>query len=73
MLCSTSVTEHIFRGILAAGAIGVIAYAWPNLWITIIYLPIAVLLMRGCPTCWLLGLVETTWNKFKKPKVRVSE
>lgn len=67
MFCSTSVTQHLLRG-LSALALLLIAFAAPDLaaiWQALAVIA-ALVLMRGCPTCWLVGLVETVYEKRKK-------
>lgn len=62
MFCSRSIGIHLLRG---AGAIMLIAlglvlssiWLWPPLILG------AVLLLRGCPMCWLVGLFETIGQK----------
>ena len=60
MFCSRSVSVHLLRG---AAALMLIAAAF---WLSTIGLVWsfaatvgAVVLMRGCPMCWLIGLFET--------------
>lgn len=60
MFCSRSVTVHVLRG-LAAAALLVLALG-PGLvegWWRVVAIAGAVVLMRGCPACWLLGLIGT--------------
>ena len=60
MFCSPSVTQHLLRG-LAAAALLISAFYYAEtypFWI-IPALIGAFILMRGCPTCWLVGLVQT--------------
>lgn len=58
MYCSTSVTAHLMRGALALACI-LGAMTWtPYFWPALALLPLAVYLMRGCPACWLVGLLE---------------
>lgn len=60
MFCSRSVSIHLLRGI---GAIAMIAlailYGSERLWLMPPLLIGAVVLMGGCPMCWLTGLFET--------------
>lgn len=60
MFCSRSVSIHLLRGV---GAIVMIAlailYGRERVWIVPPLLIGAVVLMRGCPMCWLTGLFET--------------
>ncbi len=60
MFCSSSVSIHLLRG---AAAFGLIAAALSYNGLGTIgagfALVGALLLLRGCPMCWLLGLFET--------------
>ncbi len=58
---STSVARHVVRGVvgmalligsfvLAVGSVGPVA---------LLIAPLGVLALRGCPTCWLIGLGQT--------------
>lgn len=60
MFCSTSITEHLLRGLCAAALIGftLLGTDFPKLW-RVLAAAGALLLMRGCPMCWLMGLFET--------------
>lgn len=57
---SRSVREHWVRGALGLPLL-VAAFALvPSLGpATLLLAPVAVVLLRGCPTCWLLGLGQT--------------
>ena len=59
MSCSRSISIHLLRGF---GAIALIAlavlYGGEYVWLLPPMLIGAVVLMRGCPTCWLLGLAD---------------
>lgn len=59
MFCSRSVSVHLLRGLgavlllIAAFALGrEHVWLWPPLLIG------AVVLLRGCPMCWTIGLLE---------------
>ncbi len=60
MFCSRSISMHLARG---AGAVIAIALAFVlgpgRVWLVPPLLIGAVVLMRGCPACWLTGLFET--------------
>ncbi|MCH8620475.1 hypothetical protein [Undibacterium sp. TS12] len=67
MFCSTSITQHLLRG-LSALTLLLVAFAVPDLatiWQALAVIT-ALVLMRGCPACWLMGLVETVYEKRKK-------
>jgi hypothetical protein len=59
MSCNRSITIHLLRGF---GAIALIVlavlYGGENVWLLPPLFIGAIILMRGCPTCWLLGLAE---------------
>ena len=64
MFCSSSVSVHLLRG---AAALALIAAAfWLSdiglVW-SILAIAGAVVLMRGCPMCWLMGLLETLMQR----------
>lgn len=61
---SASVAAHLARGV---GAVVLLVLAWRSVqtvhgWSALVALPLAagaLLLLRGCPICWLIGLVGT--------------
>jgi hypothetical protein len=59
-MASSSLTEHLVRGLLGftalIGAVFVMLHG--SMW-SIPLLLLAVVLLRGCPTCWMIGLGET--------------
>ena len=62
----TAVAWHLLRG-LCAGAL-VLAALFPPAgppWAALLLLLPAALLLRGCPMCWLIGLIETLRGKRK--------
>ena len=59
MYCSTSIRWHLLRGIAALIAIGVaLRFGIDHPVVAIFAVLSAMLLLRGCPMCWLLGLFE---------------
>ncbi|MFZ6743733.1 hypothetical protein ACO0LC_10940 [Undibacterium sp. JH2W] len=70
MFCSTSVTVHLLRGfgalslLLVAFLVPGLSFIWQGL-----ALIAAFLLMRGCPMCWTMGLIETIYERRKKKAV----
>lgn len=58
MYCSTSVSAQLFRGALAAASIAGAVAITPHFWPAIGLLGLAIYLMRGCPACWLIGMLE---------------
>ncbi|WP_433335421.1 hypothetical protein [Spirillospora sp. CA-294931] len=57
---SSSVPRHLARGVLGFGAL-VAAFALVPRYgpITLLLAPLALPALRGCPTCWTIGLVQT--------------
>lgn len=59
MFASRTVAEHLLRGVLGLVLVVVaLAQAGAHPAALLLALP-AVVLWRGCPTCWALGLVAT--------------
>lgn len=59
MFASRSVPVHVARGVLGLVAlVAGIALASQSGW-WLLLLPLTVVLWRGCPTCWLMGLIAT--------------
>ena len=53
----TSVARHLARGAVGfAALIGSVALIPVVGWISLILAPVGLLALRGCPTCWLIGL-----------------
>lgn len=57
---SKSVPRHLARGAigfgLIIGSIAMVPVAGPA---TLLAAPLALIAFRGCPTCWMVGLVQT--------------
>ncbi|WP_431679566.1 hypothetical protein [Kitasatospora sp. KL5] len=57
---SKSVLRHLARGAigfgLIIGSIGLVPVVGPA---TLLAAPLALIAFRGCPTCWMVGLVQT--------------
>ena len=51
---------HILRGILGLAALwGFLSTTTTHPWRSLILLAAAIYLLKGCPMCWTLGLIET--------------
>jgi hypothetical protein len=63
MFGSTTVVAHLMKG---AAAAALLAWAWLHQGsepaFAIGALILAVIAMRGCPMCWVLGLFETIFG-----------
>jgi Flp pilus assembly protein TadB len=57
MHCNRSLAIHVMRG-LGAIALVVVAFTYGNGWLFPALLIGAVLLLGGCPACWLTGLFD---------------
>ncbi len=53
-----TVTLHLLRGVLGFAALGGALFGGSIL-AAVVLLPAALVLLKGCPTCWTIGLVET--------------
>jgi hypothetical protein len=57
---STSLPRHLIRGAVGFGAlIGSIALIPVAGLLSLLLAPIGLLALRGCPTCWTIGLLQT--------------
>ena len=60
---STSLPRHLVRGVIGFGsliaAFALIPAVGPA---SLLLLPVTLLAFRGCPTCWVVGLLETISN-----------
>jgi hypothetical protein len=63
MFGSTTVVAHLMKGATAAA---LLAWAWLHQSsepaFAVAALVLAVIAMRGCPMCWMLGLFETIFG-----------
>ncbi|MFI5691592.1 hypothetical protein ACIA58_07115 [Kribbella sp. NPDC051586] len=57
---SSSVPRHLVRGVLGFGSLGAAVALVPVVGlISLLLLPLGFVALRGCPTCWVIGLIET--------------
>jgi len=60
IFASKSVARHLARGALGFGLIGVaIALTTSAGPAALLLAPFGLVALRGCPTCWCVGLVQT--------------
>jgi hypothetical protein len=51
---------HLLRGGLGFGALSAsLATANTTIWPTLVLMPFALWMLKGCPICWTIGLFET--------------
>jgi hypothetical protein len=57
---SRSVPRHVARGVLGFGLL-IAAFALLPAFgpVSLVLAPVGLLALRGCPMCWVLGLIET--------------
>lgn len=59
-LASKSVPRHLARGALGFGLIGLaIAFTTSVGPVALLLAPFGLVALGGCPTCWIVGLVQT--------------
>ena len=59
-LASKSVANHLVRGAVGFGLIGGgIALAMSVSAVALLLAPFGLVALRGCPTCWIVGLIQT--------------
>ena len=55
-----TIAIHLLRGVLGILALyGSFSTMNETIWPSIILLPAAIFLLKGCPMCWTMGLIET--------------
>ncbi|MGW7455732.1 hypothetical protein [Streptomyces sp. NPDC054787] len=57
---SASVPRHLVRGAIGFGALTAAFALLPTTGpASLLLAPVGVLALRGCPTCWTIGLIQT--------------
>jgi hypothetical protein len=57
---STSLARHLARGAIGFGLIGSALALTPSVGVAALLLaPAGMVALRGCPTCWTVGLIQT--------------
>jgi hypothetical protein len=55
----TSLARHLTRGVIGFGCIGSALALTPSVGAAALLLaPLGMLALRGCPTCWIAGLIQ---------------
>jgi len=66
MPTSKTLTEHLARGAVGLGALAcALAVADAHPWLALLAVPVALFALRGCPTCWTVGLVQLLIAKLR--------
>ncbi len=57
---SASLPRHVARGVVGfvalIAAVALVPVFWPA---SLLLVPVGLLALRGCPTCWAIGLLQT--------------
>jgi hypothetical protein len=73
MFASKSLFEHFLRGLLGAGLVALgIASSSAHPWVAFVTFPAALVALRGCPTCWTVGLIQVLAAKLLGREVSAS-
>jgi hypothetical protein len=57
---SASLLRHLVRGVIGFGGLIASLALLPVVGaVSLLLLPVGVLALRGCPTCWAIGLMQT--------------
>lgn len=66
MFASKTIAEHLARGVVGIGAFAFAAlWATVHPWLSLVAIPVALVALRGCPLCWMLGFVQTVLAKLQ--------
>jgi len=61
---SRTIVRHIARGLVGFGFLAIVVLYGQDLgWWALLPTAAALLFLRGCPMCWLVGLIETVLNR----------
>jgi hypothetical protein len=66
MFASKSLSIHLLRGLGGFGAFALAIVTIQFIWPMLILIPLGLFLLRGCPMCWTMGLIETVRNSLRK-------
>jgi hypothetical protein len=59
-LASGSVARHLARGAVGFGSLGAALALTPSVGPgSLLLVPVGFVALRGCPTCWVAGLIQT--------------
>jgi hypothetical protein len=57
---SRTIRLHLLKGFLGLAALyGSLSTMNRTLWPSLVLIPLVLYLLKGCPTCWTIGLIET--------------
>jgi hypothetical protein len=57
---NTSLAIHLLRGLLGLSSLLLANWTYPWLGLfSLLFLPVALWALKGCPMCWTIGLFET--------------
>lgn len=71
MFASTTLQEHLLRGLVGIGAFAAAVVYGPEApWLGIVLVPAGLIALRGCPMCWMMGLFETLGNRVRRDPLR---
>lgn len=67
MFASRGILEHLGRGVVGIGSLTFCAlFASAHPWLSLAFIPLGVVALRGCPMCWTVGLVQTIAAKLQR-------
>ena len=69
MFKSQTLAEHVLRGVLGLAALGLSVEllrisGLMALVAAVAMLGLSLFMLRGCPTCWTIGLIQTIYSQF---------
>jgi|KBSMisStandDraft_5_1062788.scaffolds.fasta_scaffold772623_2 hypothetical protein len=67
IFASDGVLEHLVRGVVGICALSyAISISEPHPVYSLALAGVSLWAFRGCPTCWTIGLLETTYRQFMR-------
>lgn len=66
ILASHTLTEHLLRGALGLGLVALALHLGPlHPVLALVLVVLSAVALRGCPTCWAVGLLHTAWSRLR--------
>jgi tryptophan-rich sensory protein len=58
---------HVLRGVFGFAALAcALATANNSIWPSLLLMPFALWMLKGCPVCWTIGLIETARDRWRR-------
>ena len=67
MFASRGLAEHLARGVIGICALNyALSISESHPIYSLVFAVVSLLAFRGCPICWIIGLIETAYRRLKR-------